>query len=689
MILGDHEYGTFQDTIFTAQDERLRGLTLHGQSGMVGGTAVSGVLRGETTTDEIRGDGTSGPYRLEEAPVIEGSEQVRIEIRDRSNPNRVIQRRALARGRDYLMNYDDGEIRFDRPVDESDFRGNPIFIIVTYQFDTLDDKYHRASWGTRLTLTPNDSVQAGVTYLADGPWMDADTSDAWDNRRQIYGADLSVKFTERYKVGIEVAGSEVPEAQEDVDGADAVRLDLDANPMDPLRLYGTYWRVEREFLTFGNLDLQSDNVIDEYQLSDPFYFRSGMLEFDLDPNIYANLGTDEESYGLSAAYDINQYHTVSTGFRETTNNIPDDPESEQLNTRNLFASYQRIHPEWTDWLVGVEVIDSTNDEAPQTLDTTSTRLLGALKYPVGTFIYTGDTYLQFAYQFENFADNLDALNDQKIHDLLGRYEIHPIQEVMAYFEGGQQYLFEEREDDFTRRTDSLMAGSEGIFNRYFDLDVSARYAWSHDLVDDILADTEQIYTLRWVTLPLDVVRARLRLEYRQLDDRIDGRVSDRGIYGGEILWDIIHSLVATLAYEYEDEQIRTPGEPDESITYDDFLVRLDYRFRTSMSLFGGYQLEHEDVMAPPLDDIKTTTTTYLLGAKYRFLERWEMLGAYKFKILEEAIEDERQQVFAELGYWITRFLQIALGYERTLYTDEDTGEEYEANVGYVSLTGKL
>lgn len=688
MILGDHEDGTFQDTVFTALDEHIRGMTLHTGFSYGGGTVMAGTLRGETTTDDIRADGTSGPYRLEEAPVIEGSETVFIEIRDRSNPNRVIQRRNQVRGRDYRMDYDDGEITFTRPVDEQDFRGNPTFIVITYQFDSDGDRFKRAAWGTRLTVEPTESIRMGVSYLADGPWEDKDTGDSIDNRRQIFGSDLSVKFTDRYQVGIEVARSEIPELEDTLE-SDATIINVDANPIDPLHIYGRYWQAERDFLSFGNLNLQSDNVVDEIDLDEPFSFNSAGLEFDLDPNISVTHGTDEESYGLSAAYDLNPYHALSAGFRETKNNIPDDEETPQLTTRSLFAAYKRIHPDKTDWLLGVERIDNSDDEMPQTLDTTTNRILGAIKQPLGTFRYVGDTYLQFAYQFEDFADNFNEENDTQIHDALARLEFHPIQEVTIYGEQGEQFIFEEIENDYTRRTDVSMVGVQGIFNRYADVDLSARYGKEVDLIEDRTAETDQTYTMRWTSLPLKVLKTRLKFEYGETDDKLTPRIRRRNIYGGEVFWDIFSNLLATVKYEFETDETEFPLESDETTTYDDLLLRLDYKFRRSLNLFGAYRLENEEVKAPPLDTTETKTSTWVFGAKYQINDRWDILSSYKFKLIEETIEDERQKFFAELGYQLFSFLKIALGYEYIDYTDEDTGEAFDTHVGYISLIGKI
>jgi len=66
--------------------------------------------------DEIPGDGTSGLYRLSETGIIEGSETVTIEVRDRLRNEKIISKTRLSRNSDYTIDYDTGAIWFREPV---------------------------------------------------------------------------------------------------------------------------------------------------------------------------------------------------------------------------------------------------------------------------------------------------------------------------------------------------------------------------------------------------------------------------------------------------------------------------------------------------------------------------------------------------------------------------------------------
>ncbi len=91
--------------------------------------------------EEFKGRGTSGPFFLKGEPV-EFSEKVWIEVRDRYNPNIIIEKRQLNRFTDYEINYESGFIILHQPLPEFDQDLNPQFLIVTYETEKLkEDKY--------------------------------------------------------------------------------------------------------------------------------------------------------------------------------------------------------------------------------------------------------------------------------------------------------------------------------------------------------------------------------------------------------------------------------------------------------------------------------------------------------------------------------------------------------------------
>lgn len=148
--------------------------------------------------DDIRGDGTSGLYRLGARNVIANSERVRIETRDRFDIDEVIDERSLTRFRDYNIDYDAGTLLFKEPILSQDEDLNPIFIIVEYETDGSGS---------------NDVIVGGrVARKLDGAGSEVGLTAVYDsstnNEQRLGAVDARVRLGERTEVKAELAYSE-------------------------------------------------------------------------------------------------------------------------------------------------------------------------------------------------------------------------------------------------------------------------------------------------------------------------------------------------------------------------------------------------------------------------------------------------------------------------------------------------
>jgi outer membrane protein OmpA-like peptidoglycan-associated protein len=119
-----------------------------------------------TRTDEIPADGTSGFYYLARAPIVENSERVIVETRDRYQPEKVLEARVMTRRRDYTVNPYDGSILFMEPVSATDREFNPNRIVVTY--DVESDGADAWLFGVRGDAMQGRRYRAGITAVANG-----------------------------------------------------------------------------------------------------------------------------------------------------------------------------------------------------------------------------------------------------------------------------------------------------------------------------------------------------------------------------------------------------------------------------------------------------------------------------------------------------------------------------------------
>jgi uncharacterized repeat protein (TIGR01451 family) len=159
--LGDSEFGRYSRRL-TGTEFTWRGETLSV-------TAFGAETETAFVQDELRGDGTSGLYRLSGEEIVVNSERVRIEVRDRLHPERVVEERTLSRFVDYQIDYDRGTLLFKEPVLSQDADFNPRFIVVDYETSGRGDGRTDLVVGGRVAAELADgAAEVGANLVHDG-----------------------------------------------------------------------------------------------------------------------------------------------------------------------------------------------------------------------------------------------------------------------------------------------------------------------------------------------------------------------------------------------------------------------------------------------------------------------------------------------------------------------------------------
>lgn len=146
--------------------------------------------------DEIQGDGTSGLYRFSRKNIVENSDKIRIETRDRFQTHALVSSKTLARYLDYDIDYNNGTIFFKEPVYARDSSFNPTYIVAEYESADPLDKNLTA--GGRVSYKPAATLETGLTLIRDG------TQGASGN---LGGVDATWQVNEKTKVQAELATS--------------------------------------------------------------------------------------------------------------------------------------------------------------------------------------------------------------------------------------------------------------------------------------------------------------------------------------------------------------------------------------------------------------------------------------------------------------------------------------------------
>ena len=203
----DTEYGRSARAMTGAKANiHLGGQTSHGEpvTKIVGFAANP---ESQSARDELRGTGGS-VYYLRRSDLVLGSEEVRIEIRDRRS-GIVLQSRQLARGEDYDLDYLQGRVVLNKPLnstadDDSIFgtggpQGHPVVLVVQYEYIADPSETRELMYGARVARWINDHILVGGTLLRESGGRSSSTP------FELYGLDVTLRYTPTTYIKAEIA----------------------------------------------------------------------------------------------------------------------------------------------------------------------------------------------------------------------------------------------------------------------------------------------------------------------------------------------------------------------------------------------------------------------------------------------------------------------------------------------------
>jgi uncharacterized repeat protein (TIGR01451 family) len=195
-MLGDFRTD-FSDAEFTKYHRSFNGVS--GEARFSQGDVKAFVTKADQVTyqEEIRAEGTSGFYFLSHYPLVENSEKIRIEVRDRYRSERIVRVDYKLIERDYDINYMDGSILFKESVPAFDENLNPVTIVASYECrDAGENNY---IYGFRSAVAVADSLELGTTGVLEQEGVES---------YSLLGFDLAGRVFEGLAIEGEFAHSE-------------------------------------------------------------------------------------------------------------------------------------------------------------------------------------------------------------------------------------------------------------------------------------------------------------------------------------------------------------------------------------------------------------------------------------------------------------------------------------------------
>ncbi len=182
-------YGDFDTALSTAElaryERRLHGLQSSFRGENVGYKAFVSDTANRFIKDEIKGNGTSGLYRLSTHPVLINSERIAIEERDRFRNGQALSVRNLVRNIDYEIDYEFGTLFFKEPVASQSTNLNPLVIVADYE--TSGAGKRALNYGGRVAAYAfQGGLELGASAIHEGNTSGKDAT--------LYGVDATAKL---------------------------------------------------------------------------------------------------------------------------------------------------------------------------------------------------------------------------------------------------------------------------------------------------------------------------------------------------------------------------------------------------------------------------------------------------------------------------------------------------------------
>ncbi len=213
LLWGDFTTQSMSETRkLTSYSRSLTGVRQHYENDRVSVNAFASRDSTRQVIEELRANGTSGPYTLGTPNALVNSEKIEIITRDRNQPALIVASVAQSRFSDYEIEALTGRILFKSPVPSVDRDLNPVFVRATYEVDQGGEKFWVAGVDAQVKL--GDRVEVGGVYVKDknplAPYS-------------LAGANLTVKVADGTFLIGEAARSE---SGVDSRTGDAARIEL-------------------------------------------------------------------------------------------------------------------------------------------------------------------------------------------------------------------------------------------------------------------------------------------------------------------------------------------------------------------------------------------------------------------------------------------------------------------------------
>lgn len=649
--------------------------------------------------DTFPGKGISGYYYLNNSQIIEGSERVVIETRDRLQPDRVMKREVKARGADYEIDYDMGTILFKEAIPSHDADGNPLYIIATYESQQNGQKYH--IYGGRGAVKITDWLEAGATGIVEENAI---------SDYHLFGGD--VKFTlpgnttilteyVRTRGLFDISSAFTPE-----DGQ-GWSFDLESKPLNTITLKAYYRNLSDYFNNVSATDAVRGTI--KYGLEADYNVLPALT---LKARVLDEQDKINDSSRMLASIGAMTKFTktaISTELsRETSNNmtatpaqIPTTPAG-LLNGVAFFNAYET--PEEATFVklaIERELFSNLSLSASYKVDVGGNHYSvtqGGLNYKLNqqNRLYVREEYVKYednkqartlvgmesqiiknttVFDEYRLANGSDGSRNQQVMGLKNKWQV--AQGVTANFAG--EYLSTLKGEKNVNEPDAyaVAAGLEYLLKDDFKL--TSRLEHRNEIdgnKSSYLAEVATAYKLNPDYSLL--LRERYFLEKNGDDQNQTSRFL-MGLAYRPLDNDRFNAL-GKIEYKYNKQSASTPN-----YTTDSFIISMEgiYQAFRNLQLMGKYAGKLE------MDESFSSYTDMIAGRFILNIFYWLDVGAEYRLLTSYLINTRLQGGSAEVGFRLMDPLWLSIGYSFDSFDADLAGDSYQGEGPYVKLRFKF
>ncbi len=686
-------------------------------------------------------------YYLKHREIIEGSEKVWVEVRER-NSERVTQKVELKRGQDYEIDEIQGRIILTRPlspysdmsgpsiIKDMPLDGNRVVLKVDYEYLPDEFKANQATYGGRIKEWLTDYLGVGATYSHEG----RSNSDY-----EVSGMDVTLRGGKKSYIKAEIAHSKAVQSN----GANFRSHDggltfdqIDSNASNPNgNAYGieaefalsdfketahesvaTLWYKKREN-GFSNARLGGTQEVEDMGVEATSHL-SKRLTAKARATSLKEANNKEKTASIEADMQVARKWRVGAELRAVENQR-DETKVGSATLAGVRASYA-LRENLDLYLKAQSTLENEGEYEKNDLYTLGTRYNHGrttfdaeastgdrgdstkvgIEYGVTKDISLYSNYILSTDSTEGSKDTLTLGQRSRVNDKLSIFSEHQFshEDRMAGVGNtfGMNYAFSKSlsagltynrvaYDDINRRDRESI--STGV--RYSNKKVEARTKLEYREDSAQNFEQKQYLTTNYLSYALNPSwRVMAKLNYSKTDDLVLDREVARFVESGvgfayRPIENSRLNIIGKYIYLYDLpslEQIEShPIEKSHIFALED-----SYQISSKWSLGSKIGYKHKQIKTDRDDDRWHKSDIYLaaLRANYHLIKKWDALAEVHW--LKQKDDGVRDGYLLGLYRHIGSHLKLGVGYNFSHFSDDlRSADDYDAKGWFINVIGKF